>query len=461
MHIVSHFRRYHQQRPLHLLFAAEETRSGYGSAGDEPETAPMDSDEPETAPMESDEPETAADWTHVHARIVEIGAERAARERDLCRWLLAAERLGVAVRSGYASVREYAERTVGLTGRQTEERLRVGRALGRLPVLDDALARGELCFSAVREVTRIATADTELAWRDWAKGKTTRQIDKAIASRSQGDGPDDRPDPSRIKHRLSFKVRAETMALFRDLQAAVRADLGGDRDVDDDMLLAEIARRALGGPSDEGRASYQIAVKRCDACQLVSIDAGGESYPVDEVTAERIACDSQEIGTVDGSASPRAGGEAPSPAKRRRATQTVPPATRRQVVRRDNGVCRVDGCANSRYLDIHHVDPRNEGGSHDPSRLLLVCGRHHAAVHAGTLSIDGTAESGFTFRHADGTRYGEALRPHAIEVAQQVFSALRHMGFKETQARKLIDAVQRAGAPNDLEAFLRAALHGA
>ena len=46
----------------------------------------------------------------------------------------------------------YADRMLGLNGRQTEERLRVGRALAELPVLDGALGSGELSWSAVREL---------------------------------------------------------------------------------------------------------------------------------------------------------------------------------------------------------------------------------------------------------------------------------------------------------------------
>jgi hypothetical protein len=53
-------------------------------------------------------------------------------------------RLSVHARAGYASLREYAERVLGLKPRQTEERLRVGRALAELPLLDAALASGEV-----------------------------------------------------------------------------------------------------------------------------------------------------------------------------------------------------------------------------------------------------------------------------------------------------------------------------
>src|SRR5829696_4287285 len=82
----------------------------------------------------------ASRWASVHERLLSLGTQRAAHEREVCRWLLEAQRLGVHARAGYASLREYAERVVGLNARQTEERLRVGLALPGLPLLDAALA---------------------------------------------------------------------------------------------------------------------------------------------------------------------------------------------------------------------------------------------------------------------------------------------------------------------------------
>ena len=41
------------------------------------------------------------------------------------------------------------------------ERLRVARALGQLPHIRDGLSRGKLSFSKVRELTRVATPDTD------------------------------------------------------------------------------------------------------------------------------------------------------------------------------------------------------------------------------------------------------------------------------------------------------------
>ncbi|MBW2455833.1 MAG: hypothetical protein JRI68_15055 [Deltaproteobacteria bacterium] len=467
----------------------------------------------EQAAPSADEPETVSDWSRVHARIAELGAARAHHERELCRslrsrfgvptrafgarhpctrWLLAAERLGVHARAGYASLREYAGRVVGLSGRQTEERLRVGRALGELPGLDRTLASAELCFSVVRELTRVAQPETEGEWLDWARGKTTRQVEQAVASRRPGDGPRDSADPSRLTHRLAFQVRAETMALFRDLQATVRRDLGGE--VDDDGLLYEIARRALGGPTDAGRASYQVALTRCEVCGRASIEAAGQSHPVDPAVVEMAACDSQQLGTVGGvgvgqprgndsgdcAASPHAGadegtraadpeaarpipasphvGAKGAPAPRGRAAQTIPPAVRRAVMRRDRQRCSVPGCTNHRFLDVHHLHPLAEGGNHDPERLVVLCGSHHRAVHAGTLHIDGNTTDGFSLRHADGSPYGEALRPAAVDLAAQTYGTLRHLGFRHARARALVDTAAQAGVPDTREQFVGAAL---
>ena len=40
---------------------------------------------------------------------------------------------------------------------------------------------GELCWSAVRELVRVAIAETEKEWTEAAKGKTTRQVEELVA----------------------------------------------------------------------------------------------------------------------------------------------------------------------------------------------------------------------------------------------------------------------------------------
>ena len=66
---------------------------------------------------------------------------------------------------GMVSIREYLERRMGYTPSVASERVRVAEALEAMPALEQALAAGELSYSAVREITRIATRRTERAMR--------------------------------------------------------------------------------------------------------------------------------------------------------------------------------------------------------------------------------------------------------------------------------------------------------
>ncbi|MEZ4441638.1 MAG: HNH endonuclease signature motif containing protein [Polyangiaceae bacterium] len=109
-------------------------------------------------------------------------------------------------------------------------------------------------------------------------------------------------------------------------------------------------------------------------------------------------------------------------------------------------------------MDIHHTNPRCEGGDHDPDGLICLCGAHHRAAHLGQLVITGNATDGFAFHHADGTPYGTGLHPEQVEIAGKAFDALRRMGFTVARARALIAAVQERCGPLDLPSFLTEAL---
>ena len=208
----------------------------------------------------------------------------------------------------------------------------------------------------------------------------------------------------------------------------------------------EMARQVLGGPADEGRAPYQVAVTVCDGCGRTWQDGPGERIEVPREVAERAACDAQRIDAHVGAGRPA------------RATQTVPPAVRRSVVRRDGGRCRVPGCRNVSFLEVHHVIARAEGGDHRPDGLLLLCGAHHRLLHRGFLVIDGTAPD-FAFRHADGTPYGDAPSPAAVESMGEAFSALVNLGLRDGEAKRALAAARThvgAGAP--VPDLVRAAL---
>lgn len=143
-----------------------------------------------------------------------------------------------------------------------------------------------------------------------------------------------------------------------------------------------------------------------------------------------------------------------------RATQSIPPALRRAVLARDQHRCQVPGCTHSRFVDVHHVVPRAEGGRHVATNLITLCSAHHRATHRGNLGIERRSDGGLGFRHADGTPYGEAIQPRAVDVHAKVFSALRHLGFREGEVRAVFEELlaDEALQGSNPEQLLREAL---
>src|SRR5690349_24127514 len=103
------------------------------------------------------------DWRTVDRALRAIAKRRAGLDADEARWLREAEALQIWKPLGMVSAIDYLERVLGYAPRTAQERLRVARALGALPELNDALATGDLGFSAIRELTRVATPSTESA----------------------------------------------------------------------------------------------------------------------------------------------------------------------------------------------------------------------------------------------------------------------------------------------------------
>jgi hypothetical protein len=284
----------------------------------------------------------------------------------------------------------------------------------------------------VRELTRVATAETEAAWLEAAHGRTAREVERLVSGRAKGDGPMDPRRPEAERRRMTLNLSAEAYAMFREARRALTQRCG--HGLDDDSLVAMLAEAVLSGGKerDTGRSAYQVALTVCESCRHAAQEAGGEPVAVDGATVAMAECDGQRVGRVD----------APVPG---RASQSIPPRVRRAVLRRHHDRCAVPGCAHGAFVHVHHIELRSEGGTHDPERMVPLCSAHHRAVHDGRLVVSGTYSGGFSFSHADGNRYG-APRPDAgpLEGSRRGVSDSRIHGLPP--ARCTADA--RRGEPS-------------
>ena len=343
------------------------------------------------------------DWRVVHQALRSIANRIAGLDAEEARWLREAEALKIWRPLGMVSAIDYMERVLGYAPRTAQDRLRVARALGALPQLTAALAHGELAFSAVRELTRVATPATEDAWIEKAIGKNLRQIEMLVADHHLGDRPDDPKDPAARMHVVRLELTAETFALLRQARQAIDDDHGTS--VSEDQLIAKLCAAALDvAPASEqtGRARFQIAVTVCERCGQGWQHGAGAKIAIDAAAVDRALCDAQHIGSIDGAAPERA-------------HQDVSPSVARFVWHRDGGRCRVPGCRSSRGLELHHVVHRADGGGHDANNLVMLCSSCHQSHHAGTLAIRGSAKDLEVERlgHAAPRAERDGSRPHA------------------------------------------------
>jgi hypothetical protein len=354
-------------------------------------------------------PDVRPDWRTVDRALRAIRRSCAALDAEEMHWLREAEALQIWRPLGMVSALDYLERVLGYAPRTAQDRLRVARALGTMPQLTAALAGDELPFSAVRELTRVATPVTEASWIAAATGKNLRQIEELVADHRPGDRPDDPPDPKARRHVVRFELTAETFALLR--QARMVLDDEHGTNLPDDPFVAALCSAVLdGAPTAEptGRAKFQIAVTVCEHCRQGWQDGAGAKIAISPAGVERAMCDAQHIGSLDG-------------AEPERAHQDVPPSVVRFVWRRDGGRCKAPGCRSARGLEIHHLVHRTDGGGHDPLNLALLCSSCHLSHHRGALTITGTADHLEVRRHAEpGEGAGASTGAHVGAAADRL-----------------------------------------
>ncbi len=125
---------------------------------------------------------------------------------------------------------------------------------------------------------------------------------------------------------------------------------------------------------------YQVMV-HCDAATLGEEGEPGRSdldgIRVSAETSRRMACDAAVVAMVHAK-----NGSVLNVGRR---TRTIPPHIRRALEERDRG-CRFPGCG-CRFTEAHHVKHWADGGETSLGNTLLLCRRHHRAVHEGRVKV--------------------------------------------------------------------------
>ena len=360
----------------------------------------------------------------------------------MCRWL---ELLGEFDRrrgwTGWVSCAAWLAWRCGSTARTAREHVRVAQALPHLPLIRAAFAGGELSYAKVRALSRVGTAADEETLLGLARKLTASQLERALRvylRRTTADARDLHDaeeltwqwdeDGSLIVH---GRLAPEDGVLFLQAIEAARHRLwkdgerggGGSAEPDERELrptkvdaLVAVADAALAHEAAlrGGGDRYQVVVHVDEA----ALREGGDGLclledgpAIASETARRLACDASVVTVTEASGIPLDVG---------RKTRKIPWTLRRALTARDGG-CRYPGCENRRFLDAHHVRHWAAGGETKLDNLVLLCRRHHRALHEGACTIDRNGR----FFHRHGWRILAVPRPRSGRI-----EALRESGGK-------------------------------
>jgi hypothetical protein len=330
------------------------------------------------------------------------------------------------------------------------EKVRVARALESLPQTSAAFASGEISYSKVRAMTRVATPKNESVLVSIARYGTASHVEKLVRRYRW------------TQHRDAAK-QAESQQLARQvhyfydddgsfvLNARLPPEIGalvvkaiqtaGDVLREESRAETDTQLNVSAGTSEMKHQEHSHGAKRADAFKLMAETflrstseevegaSSGDRFQVvvhidqavlkseieaeeDEPhrcefdsgpalaleTARRLCCDSTLIGIVEG-----VDGD---PLNIGRKTRSIPAAIDRALRSRDGG-CRFPGCDRTRFTAGHHIKHWADGGETKLSNLISLCGFHHRLLHEGRYGVSRTDDGVFVFTRPDGVRIPE------------------------------------------------------
>jgi 5-methylcytosine-specific restriction endonuclease McrA len=178
------------------------------------------------------------------ARIGERSAQLHAAEQELLEWIAEFDRLEGWKLHGHRNCVDWLVFWTGLDRRTARERLRVARALERLPRTREAMGQGRLSYSKVRAITRLGELEAadEATIVEFAEKTTAPEVEKLVRRRRDLDRPAEAERERRRHPRRKLAVISDEEGMY-----VVRGRL--------DPEVGAILMRALEAASD---ALYRV-----------------------------------------------------------------------------------------------------------------------------------------------------------------------------------------------------------
>jgi Domain of unknown function (DUF222)/HNH endonuclease len=357
------------------------------------------------------------------------------------------------------------------------EKVRVAHCLETLTQIDRSFAAGEISYSKVRAMTRVATPENEDFLLRIARHGTASHVEKVVGKyksvqttdedaiererdndrklvyyqdqegmwviharlpaeagalvikaieavadpvqkEKQEPGKDVSAETSSGRETFSQTVAREQPQAYQQLLEHTRAD-----------ALAQMAEHFLATTDQNQQLQGLKGSERCQIMLHVDINTlrqhqqahspehqqchMDDKHWLSPKTARRLCCDASLLTVLED--------EQGSVLNIGRRSRIVPAAISRALALRDK-TCRFPGCCESKYVDAHHIRHWADGGDTSLDNLVTLCRHHHRLLHQGgfTIAVDKTpGAQQLIFATPSGRKLESSIFPQFPDVSAE------------------------------------------
>lgn len=285
---------------------------------------------------------------------------------------------------GFASINQYARQELGFCDSKIGDYIKLTRKLAKLPHLKNMISNGEVGYTKGRLIVDVVDEKTEEKWAQFAKENSRCEVAEEVkrakkeAKDAAAGQPSFLPSPKRkapaavVPVRVNLEMTAAQFVRYETAWEQIRKQ--GYVSPEKVEALVEIMEAFLDSHPQNAssreenrghsRPSAQIHIHHCPECESSTVQTSKGELEIAKTEFERYQCDCQTV-TQEG-----------------RNISSIPPAVRTKVLAKARHKCQTPGCNHTRFLEIHHIIPRSQGGSNDITNLRVACSACHSLIHA-------------------------------------------------------------------------------
>lgn len=259
-----------------------------------------------------------------------------------------------------SSLYDYCLRILKLSDDVACNLIAVARKSRDIPALKEAIEKKEITLSKARKIVSVLNRENQEEWLELARTETSRVIEKAVATENP-----------QLLIKESVRYRSEDrIELKMGISEELLKKLERICDLESQKQAKSVSRE------DALSAAAGLYLEKNDPLRKAERSKTAITYSKTEVPNGE---------SVQGSTTQRAAKFVPGRVTLKNRPH-IPAAVSHAIALRDQRQCThvtSDGerCKNTRWLEIHHVQPKSLGGCDALDNLTTLCSSHHGFLH--------------------------------------------------------------------------------